>query len=196
MAGPYHSALHPAIFAERVARVEHPNGSIAMVHDVMDGLPEEMNDCDVLYADLPWRDGFGRFNRRAGVRDDRTYPALMRAVSEALNASSAAAVMVTGKHAKRLLPPADAEVPVTLNGGPSVAYVYRMEALPMPGPNREYLPARDLLAFLADRYDRVGDFCCGYGRSGRTFIGAGKTAVLSDLNPMCIGMIASEWGYS
>ncbi len=53
-----------------------------------------------------------------------------------------------------------------------------------------------MLFHLAERYNRVGDFTCGYGRVGRIFSGAGKTWVMSDYNPTCIGYIgmnASGW---
>jgi hypothetical protein len=51
-----------------------------------------------------------------------------------------------------------------------------------------------MLHAIAQRYDTVGDPCCGYGRAGRFFLRAGKRAVLSDFDPHCIGYIAEHAG--
>ncbi len=73
---------------------------------------------------------------------------------------------------------------------PAVAYVYNAGFTP------EWDGTDQLLDYLAARFDRVGDFCAGYGWVPRAFARAGKTFVASDVNPLCIGYIAAhaeEW---
>lgn len=51
----------------------------------------------------------------------------------------------------------------------------------------------EVLALLARKYKKVGDWCCGYGYSGRVFLSQGREAVLSDYNAKCIGYIANNY---
>lgn len=168
-------------------------GCTAFIHDLLAGpLPEIYRTCDVLFADLPWRDGFPRYNARAGINDDRTYPAFLDSVSEALNSHGRPAVLLTGQHALKRLPVPAQTVQVTMPvlRQQGVAVFYNMTA------SEPWTHARDVIAYLAATYDRVGDFCCGYGWSARAFYEAGKTFVASDYNPECIGYIAAhvkEW---
>lgn len=181
----YHSAHYFERPADPIPYHSTARG-VALYHDIASGLPlpEQYQQCDILYADLPWRTGFTEFNRRAGVTGDRSYQELLTAVS-AIVEQAPRAVLVTGKHAGPWLPLADRVMPVRLNEHAALAYLYRTSAQPVAS-------APELLSQLAARYRCVGDFCCGYGNSGRIFAQAGKRYVLSDHNPRCIGHIATH----
>lgn len=72
----------------------------------------------------------------------------------------------------------------------AVAYVYNA------GFTTSWDGTGELLGYLAARFDRVGDFCAGYGWAPRAFTRAGGSFVASDINPQCIGYIAehaAEW---
>lgn len=190
----YHSVHQPRVSVAARARWTGDGGSVAFVHDVMAGsLPAEYDTCDVLYTDLPWRTGFDRYNARAGVDDGRTYEAFMAAVFTLVRAQNRPVVLVTGKHAVPLLPRASQKLPVRMpvaNRQPALAYVYGAALRP------DWDGTDQLLDRLAAMYQRVGDFCAGYGWSARAFARAGKTFVASDYNPECIGYIAAhaaEW---
>jgi len=169
--------------------------SVAFVHDVMAGpLPIEYADCDVIYADLPWRAGFAHYNDRAGVADDRTYRDFLAAVRDVIETRTVPAVIVTGRHALDSLPKPSQVLPVIMpvaNGQPGVALVYGM-ALISEWPKRG--TPDGLLALLAATNRCVGDFCCGYGASAYAFLRAGRRFVASDYNPECIGYIAKNVG--
>jgi hypothetical protein len=158
---------------------------VAFRHDLTQGLPVEFDQADVLYADLPWRQGWDTFAQRAGTAQRGGYNAAMRGIGGLLRACNKPAVMVTGKHAQAALAP-DSVAPVRLNGGDAVACLWGVP------PWRHRLDASDLLADLAGQYRCVGDPCCGYGRAGRLFAQRGRRFVLSDLNPECIGYIAAH----
>lgn len=189
----YHSVYLPPVLVEPVERWTG-GGSVAFVHDLMSGpLPAEYDRCDALYADLPWRAGFDRYNARAGVTDGRTYPEFMAAVKALVKEQARPVVLVTGQHARRLLPRAAQEIPLRMpvaHEQPAIAYVYNLFWL----GGRVDLTTQDIQARLALAYDVVGDFCCGYGWSARTFTQAGKRFVASDYNPRCVGYIAAHAG--
>lgn len=194
----YHSAHKPPA-ADGQPRMVYEGwdavGLFARVLDVMDYDPEVVlgsdvgfDRCDVLVADLPWQRGYEVFNQRAGVDDGRDYAGFMRCVSALVEAATVPTWLVTGAHAARFLPDADVQIPMMLNEDRAIAYGYRpgMETAARNGEAREFLRT------LAETYDCAGDFCAGYGRTGRIFLRAGKRAVLSDVNPQCIGYIAEH----
>jgi hypothetical protein len=185
----YHGAHKPTVNAPAVQRWEG-GGCVAFVHDLMSSpaLPGEYVDCDVLVADLPWQVGFETFNQRAGLTDGRSYASFMARVSEIVEATTVPVYLVTGKHALPKLPTPDVALPMRLNEDEAVAYGYR------PGGEADggYGVTQEFLYALAQRYAVAGDFCCGYGRTGRFFLRSGKRAVLSDFNAQCIGYIAEH----
>jgi hypothetical protein len=187
----YHSAHAPDVDAPRCARVE-VGESVALVHDAATGvLPGDYAACDVLYADLPWPYGLDTFNARAAV--SQTFPAVMAGIASIVERAWQPTFVVCGKTAERRLPTPDVSAPIRLNQWAAVVLGYRVTDLPE-------LPAvptdSDLIAALANRFGRVGDFCCGYGRTLRLFAKRGKAFTGSDYNPHCIGYIAEharEW---
>lgn len=188
----YHGAHKPTVDAPR--RMRWSDGSsLAFVHDLISGpLPRVYGTCDVLYTDLPWQNGFGIFNERAGIDDGRTYREFMAAVSGVVTGAPQPVYLVTGRHALKLLPE-PAQVLVTrLNEDASVIVTYNVQEM-----HKKFGEARELLRSLAAQHERVGDFCCGYGSAARAFRRQGKTFVASDVNPQCIGYIAThaeDWG--
>jgi hypothetical protein len=179
----YHSAHGVYLDHEPVQRFQI-GPSVAFQHDLATGLPEHYQFCDVLYCDPPWANGFDEFNRRAGVDDGRTYRQFMGAMAGALETVTQPAFIVTGRHALKMLPKPAQVVPIQLNQYASVAIVYNTEISSTPGT------ATELLRLLAQSYDSVGDFCCGYGRTLKAFHRQGKPFVGSDINAGCIGYIA------
>lgn len=170
-------------------------GLTAFVHDLLtDGpLPDDdYRPVDVHVTDLPWRVGFDTFNDRAGIGDGRTYTEYMTAVAEFVEGTSAPVYLVTGKHALAYLPEPATTVPMMLNQDDAIAICYRAGG----EVDGRYRNTWEFLAELAGRYEVAGDPCCGYGRTARVFLRAGRQAVVSDMNPLCIGYIAErahEW---
>ena len=183
----YHTALakKQAELAAPVDRWEG-KGSVAFVHDISDGLTQEFDDCDILYADLPWLHGFREFNDRAG-KPTGSYPEFVGMIEKFVVSSGKPAVLVAGRFAIRAMTP-HAKKNLTLNGADALAATYNISLDKFPN----YGDTKDLLRFLAANFRRVGDFMCGYGRSARIFVESGGTFVASDFNSECIGRIAIE----
>jgi hypothetical protein len=185
----YHGAHKRPATAQPVRRWAG-HGCTAFAHDLMSSprLPEPFAACDVLVTDLPWQKGYEVFNQRAAVADGRSYATFMARVSEIVQSTDVPLYLITGKHAMRYLPAPDCALAMRLNEDAALAIGYR------PGPEvaRGYGVTQEFLAALARQYGHAGDFCCGYGRTGRFFLRAGKRAVMSDFNPRCIGYIAEH----
>ncbi len=191
----YHSAHRPPHDAPELDRWEGPS-CLAFVHDLMSSpsLPPEFDVCDVLSAEIPWQRGFGTFNERAQVSDDRTYGQFLGRVSEIVAAESRPVYLLTGRHALGRLPEPDSIADTMLNEWEAVILGYRPDPQIAAGT---FGVTQELYHALAQRYETAGDFCCGYGRTGRFFLRSGKRAVLSDFNPQCVGYIAEHaptWG--
>ena|SRR5215216_3207392 len=186
----YHSAhLPPIENTISTNRWIGRDGSVAFVWDMLYGeLPPEYNHCDVFYADLPWRTGFQTFNQRAGITDNRTYRQFMATVSKIVANVNRPTVLVSGKHALDYLPVPTQTEAVQMPGTrqDALAIFYNL----VTGPNWHEI--HGLLQQLARTYQRVGDFCCGYGSAPRAFAQHGKPFVASDFNPACIGYIAGN----
>ena len=185
----YHSALRATGDYPKVSEFVGDRG-IAFQHDLAKGFPARMLAADVLYSDLPWRDGYTKFHTRAGVTPAEPYYELLGRVANAIRSVGRPAVMITGRHACATLKP-DSIADATLNSDGVFACLWGMPAWT---GRRD---AKEILRRLAVQYQCVGDFCCGYGRAGWTFSGHKKRYILSDINASCIGYIAEhakEWG--
>ena len=184
-------AYHTALKSERISaaqrtRVEMPAG-VAFVHDLLRGpLPDEYAACDVFYADLPWPAGFAEFERRAGLAPGRSYGEFMAAVSRIINTVPRPILLTAGKLALRHLPKPAAIVSSKLNGAACLVMTYHLGIVP------DCADTVALLEWLAERFQCIGDFCCGYGRAGRIFAKHGKRFVMSDYNSECIGYIGES----
>lgn len=193
----YHSALSEPACDKSLDRFKS-GGSVAIAHDVFAGhLPEDFNACDVIYAEPAWRAGFEKFNKRAGVEDQRTYSEYLKVISTIVTALNKPSIVISGRHAKNGFSDYDAVVPVQLvipadpNGGDALAFLWNFPL------DIEGMKTPAIIQLLAEHYGCVGDFCCGYGHTGKVFKENNKNFVLSDYNAKCIGYISEhekEWG--
>lgn len=184
VAAPYHTALGKTVPLTAHEALHTDQGlSTAFVHDILTGLPGIYYGCDLLYSEIPWQSGWEVFLDRAGAPEFPPYGQFMQTIAGIINTVQLPHVVVTGHQAQRWLPYTEDALPMQLNGEPAVAYGYRLE---LPAA----IDTEKLLERLAVSFDRVGDYCCGYGRAGRIFAQHGKLYTMSDINRSCIGYIA------
>tara|TARA_Y100000310_G_scaffold140706_1_gene140121 strand:- start:2547 stop:2999 length:453 start_codon:yes stop_codon:yes gene_type:complete len=146
-------------------------------------------ECDVIFADMPWRPGYDEFNRRAGSSlGHPPWPEFVQNVSRLVANIEAPVVLLWGKHAERYMLPSEWQRPVESNGRPAILHGWRLDRFGADGMDR-----LDIVRLLAHRYDCLGDFCCGYGETGYIATQLGKRFVMSDFNALCIGHIAQEF---
>ena len=182
----YHTALSGGVL-RRAAPVQRwsAGGSVAFQHDVTAGpLPGDYDDCDIMYADLPWPSGMTAFSQRAGATS--SFAGIMAATARIIESVSIPVVLTGSRSAAATLPKPDSVYESSLNGKPCRVFGYRIDLV------AAQKSAEDILDILASRYQHVGDPFCGYGRAGRVFREHGGEFVLSDYNAECIGYIAAN----
>lgn len=190
MSPPYHTALRrddpPAAPLDKWAGRD----AAAFQHDVMDGLPACMASADVIYSEIPWRDGYDEFYRRAGVTPALSYDLWCRRLADEIEVTHRPAVIVGGYAAMRAMN--RNYRPVRLNGSVAAAILFRPFDLPQGILLSQFVTTADLLAILAMRFESVADPCAGYGAACWAFADRGKPFMAADINPDCIGYIAAE----
>jgi hypothetical protein len=191
----YYSALAKEDTAKNYPDVTYfkIKDSIAFIFDIEKGeLPKEYTDCDILYTELPWSHGYKIFNDRAN-NTGTNFEFFLSKIKEIIKSTDKPTVIVCGKSFIDKLPIPKKIEDINLNGYSALACIYNFDSEGMKFRN-----IYTLLDSLATKFECIGDFCCGYGNSGRVFAKYGKRFVLSDINPKCIGFIknhAQEWFY-
>lgn len=184
----YHSAYQKEL-ASKPCQGFQSSRLTALVNDVFKGLPSEFETCDMLYAEPPTQGGMKVFDSRSG-QAHRRYRQFVLAIGAIIDASRLPCFMVIQPQWVKDLPSPRRIVPVSGQATNAVLLSWRTEINMSDSPSLNFL---DVVRDLADRFDRVGDFVCGYGNTGRIFLEAGKSAVLADYNPKCIGYIKEHY---
>lgn len=187
---PYHSALSKGQL-ETATPLEGPvqddRGNWALVWDVNDRTPpDQFYECDLIYAEPSWPAGLAAFDERAGVETPgyAHYADSLRIIVEKLKKPTA---MFISSRALRRMPMPDLTFDADLNGN-LTPIAFWNGAFATGSSNK------DIIRDFAKRHNRVGDFCCGYGTTGRLFSEAGKRFVMSDYNALCAGYVAEHMG--
>lgn len=148
---------------------------ILACYDVCNGLPDAMKNCDVFYTDVAWPSGIKAFEKSAGLPID--YKHYVESIANHARWTDKPFFVVGGKLIKNKLK-AQYERPIELNGDDAVLYSWNSQLWAHT--------AVDLLELLSTKFENIGDFCCGLGRSGQIFHKNGKRFVMSDINGKCI----------
>jgi len=168
-------------------------GSVALVSNLLDGLAPEFLTCDLLYLEPPWPAGFREFNRRAGITDEaRSHGALVSLIgSLASTLPFPVVVSEMGIPSRRRLESFSPDSMIESSLPPHSMRPIRFYGWRIELP--QAVDSRDLVRSFAGTYHRIGDPCCGYGRTALDFLGAGGgEVVMSDINADCIGYIAQN----
>jgi hypothetical protein len=167
-------------------RYVNREGCIAFVHDMCKGIPSEYDKCDILYSELSWLKGYPIFKDRAGIKDNYSFNDYVLSIASIIESTIIPIVFICGKSHLKRFPKYTSMLPVSLNDHSEFAYSWGLDISGMD--------TRDnvgLISNLSDRYECVGDFCCGFGLSGRIFRSNGKSFIMSDINEKCITYISS-----
>jgi hypothetical protein len=183
----YHSALNNPIEDLPPTDRFELNGNVAIYHNIVSGdLPPEFKRCDVIYSEVAWMAGLEIFNARAG--ETSNYTQYLEAINNIIVNAHCPVVIICGKSfAGKLVKPTQA-IPTTINGAPALAHLYGN----FP-PTIEGKTSYDIIERLAQVYNHVGDFCCGYGNTGKIFTDKGKSFTQSDYDKKCITYIKNHY---
>lgn len=189
MAEAYHSAYSPPMGAQPMQTCA--NGTV-FVHDIMSAqeLPAQYDDAGALYVEIPWQKGFSVFNKRAGVKDGRTYAQFLSRVDLlALDADRPVYVITSAAAGKQLSGKA---YPILLDRPDFKPVASAVVAYNTLAPLER--TTSKLISRLVREWITVGDFCCGYGTTIRAAIRNGTAFVASDYNAEAIGYVCANLG--
>lgn len=190
---PYHSALAHTPPIEGIKEIDYfkINNSFAMYHDLtIKKLPFEFYLCDLIYSDPAWYQGLKTFNERAG--GSSTIETYYKAISDAVIKLNRATILNLGSRELKRMPKPDLVFKTYLSHA-TKELVYTAVYNFLPELDLSGMTNYQILKLLSNSFDRIGDFNCGYGNSGKIFVENGKSFVMSDYNKKCIGYIASEY---
>jgi len=180
----YHSALKKELSIQDELDF-YQTESIVFRHDICGNFPKYYSDCDVLYAEPAWLDGYFKFMDRAD-HERTTYEEYLDALTKIINHWNRPLWLIIGSHALKKLPVPERMEKIILYGYPTNLIGWN------DTHNYRFKTNYDFIEKLAERYDRVGDFCCGYGNTGKIFSEHQKSFVMSDINGKCVFYIAKN----
>jgi hypothetical protein len=141
------------------------------------------SDCDVIYTEPSWLDGFEKFISRANA-ELHSFEEYLLYLSRLIENCTRPLWMVMGTHALKNLPTPHRKEEIKLHGYPTNLLGWN------DNESYTFTDNYNFIKQLAENYNCVGDFNCGYGNTGRIFQQAGKNFVMSDINGKCVYYIA------
>lgn len=181
----YHSALQDELEIDKEILMCKNGGNEAHQHDICYGLPGYFEKCDILYSEPAWLDGFDKFIKRANG-EKAIYDEYLLALTGIIQEGNKPLWLVIGKHAHKKLPKPERIEEIKIHN-------YKTTILGWNDQNKySFVSNYDFIDQISNHFQFVGDFCCGYGNTGKAFISKGKRFVMSDINGKCIYYIAKE----
>lgn len=181
----YHSALTEELEIGKEIIQAKFNGDIVFRHDITCGLPGDFNRCDILYSEPSWLQGYSKFINRAG-KETSNYNQYLASLSEIIETADKPIWIILGAHAYSRIPKPDRTLNIQLHN-------YRTTVLGWNDDTEySFKTNYDFITELARTYNCVGDFCCGYGNTGKIFKEHNKSFVMSDINGKCVYQVAKE----
>ena len=170
----------------------HAKYSIMTCDIVTDDLHRDYIDCDVLYTEAPFPDGFSYFNDKAEVKDQRTYDDLAKAI-EGIIELQIPSYIISGKTMLKKITTDDNIRPIYLSGRGCSAFLSVFNTSDCNVASNPDIPTKStesLISSLANNYNSLGDFMCGYGQNVIDFMEAGgKRFVASDHDSRAVGFL-------
>lgn len=177
----YHSALQEELSNLKELDSYQNNGNTVFQYDINNGYNNIFDKADCIYIEPAWRDGYYKFAKRAGVfnAEFNDYLDNIREVIVKFNKPS---FVVMGKHMiKRLAP--DYTIQIKLHGYGCYVGVYNSNI------NGEFKTNYDFMEYISTKFNKVLDFCCGYGNTLKYF----KSFIACDINKKCVYCVAKEY---
>ena len=185
----YHTALKPELEISEKLDFFQNDGNVVLKHDITTGPHKYLFKCDVIYSEPAWLAGYQLFLNRAGAKHSQYYE-FIQIMSEMPDILKIPYFLIIGKHVFNKFNNYDLIKNITLNGSKAFLIGYNLYGIKIQ--IKDNMTNYEFIQLLSQYYNCVGDFCCGYGNSGRIFKGNRKHFILSDINGKCIYYVAKE----
>ena len=187
MKTPYHSALKDDLKIDGELDRYEFNGSVVLCHDITTGIHPSFRSADVIYSEPSWKDGYEKFQDRAGSLGDKSYYGFIvyiESIKKVIEELKIPTYLIMGKHMQKRLNP-DLTMNIMLHAYKSVLGVWNAE---FP----EVKTNQDVLKSISEKYSCALDFSCGYGNTAVAMLRHRKQFICSDVNKKCVYYIATE----
>lgn len=182
----YHSALNPEFFNETGIKKIIKNGNEAFQFDINEYF-EISKDIDLIYSEPSWIDGYEKFIERSEMNSKYNFDDYLYSIANIIKNTDLPIVLIIGKSFISKLPDFNSKIPIKLHGYKTFMYGWLIDLKDFEA-NSNY----EVIKKLSEKYNKVWDFCCGYGNTGRIFKENGKSFVMSDINEKCITYVAKN----
>lgn len=186
----YHSSLKKEKFTDYDITKDQKNGNYVFVWDINKELSQKLDllykKCDIFYSEPTWTDGYNIFLKRAN-NSNSNFNDYCNSLSNFIINNNKEIILLTGKKMIRKLPKFNSFIEIKVNGYSTVCYGWNIDL----GIYKDQCKNNfNLIYCLSKDYKFVGDFCCGYGNTGRIFKENGGNFVMSDINAKCVTYVA------
>tara|TARA_B100000963_G_scaffold190660_1_gene165856 strand:+ start:6666 stop:7265 length:600 start_codon:yes stop_codon:yes gene_type:complete len=149
-------------------------------------LRKEYDECDFLYVEVPYPQGIKIFDERANIKQTRSLDDFASALNEIINIGKPIGI-TTSKFLHKKLPQPIAKYDMKIHIGNVTFAIYNTN------PNMQFKTSSELMQYVANHYQCLGDFCCGYGFPLLQFLDyGGKKIIASDYNSKCITVLKQK----
>ena len=164
------------------------DGGVIGVQDASLPLHKAYDKCDVFLSELAWSRGTKKFSEMANYESD--FKIYMMAVTQRARSDGRPHYFICGAESRKFMIGSTYK-DIILNNGKAILYMINCDSSIIP----DYiLSSTVLLNLLAKNYDCIGDFSCGFGRSGKVFHQHNKKFVMTDINGKCIRHLEGIYG--
>lgn len=150
-------------------------------------LPKEYNECDFLYVEVPYPQGIKIFDERANIKQARNVDDFALALREIIQDCKKPIGIVTSKILHKKLPTPTDTYEMKIHVGKVTFALHNLDC------KYKFRTSSELMNFVANQFNCLGDFCCGYGFPLMEFLNyGGKKIIASDYNDKCITILKQK----
>lgn len=166
------------------------DGSVAVQHDIHDGMLPVFESATAVYAEPAWRNGYEKFMEKA-MEDppENGFERYMMSLNNLIEDLGVPAFVVGGKNNLNWLKPHDLHE-VEFEAHNTDCFLLLWNGADPPRYDAQTVAG--CLNYVADTYDTVLDPCAGTGRLARAMADRDKQFVCADVNGRCIRFIATD----
>ena len=183
----YNSALKGIMsnIKEKPCEYHKEDRCTLLTWDIWKGdLPKDYDECDVFYTEAPFPHGFGHFNEKAGIEDDREYVQMGYLIYDKIIATGKPTFLISWKTLINKMPLCEYRQ-IKLDGRNCTVWVSFWN-----GAQSNAESTYELTSQLAQQYNCMGDFMCGYGQNVIDFVqNGGDKFVASDVDSRAVGVL-------
>lgn len=186
----YHSALKNESTIDGELEYYENSGSYVFQHDITKGIHQLYGKAEAIYSEPAWDKGYYLFLERAGMNPNSTHNEYLRCIKNIINELCLPTFLVMGKHMVKKLGP-EYSIDMKINKGNCILGTWHFKGALSFKTNNE------VINFVAENYNNVLDFSCGYGNMAQKMNELKKSFICSDINKKCVYYIAKNiMGYN